>query len=145
MNETLEEKRNRFIVEKLNEGHSLAEVQKMLEEELGIKMTYLDLRLLVAELQDVDWSKQDAQKEAVTPELVEPEEPKSRTRITMSRVVRPGAAMSGEVTFASGAEAEWFVDAYGRLGINPKPGSARPTEEDLREFQMELQRQLGGR
>jgi len=143
MDETLEERRNRFIVEKLNAGHSLAEVQKMLADELGINMTYLDLRLLAADLQ-VDWSKQDAQKAAAVEEVVEPETVAPRTQITVSRVVRPGAAMSGEVKFASGAEAEWFVDAYGRLGITPKPGSSRPTEEDLREFQMELQKKIGG-
>ncbi|NOY81017.1 MAG: hypothetical protein GXP31_08430 [Kiritimatiellaeota bacterium] len=139
------EERDRFIARKLNEGCSLAEVQKLLAEELGINMTYLDLRLAAADLQ-VDWKKQDAAKP--TQPAIEPEQAlpvsESRTRVTVSRLVRPGAAMSGEVTFASGAEAEWFVDSYGRLGLNPKPESSRPTEADLREFQVELQKKLGG-
>ncbi len=137
------EERDRFIARKLNEGCSLADVQKLLAEEMGINMTYLELRLAAADLK-VDWKKQDAAKPAQTP--VEPEQaiPASGTRITVSRLVRPGASMSGEVTFASGAEAEWFVDSYGRLGLNPKPGSSRPTESDLREFQVELQKKLGG-
>lgn len=144
MDETLEERRNRFIAEKLNAGYSLAEVQKMLAEELGVNMTYLDLRLLAADLQ-VDWTKQDSSKTAAAAEVVvEPEAPASKTQVSVSRVVRPGAAMSGEVKFASGAEAEWFVDAYGRLGLSPKPGSSRPTEDDIREFQVELQKKLGG-
>lgn len=140
------EERDRFIAEKLNEGRSLGEVQKLLAEELNINMTYLDLRLLAADLR-VDWKKQDAKKPA-TPDITPEEATESagpRTKVTVSRLVRPGAAMSGDVTFASGAEAEWYVDSYGRLGLNPKPGSGRPTEEDLREFQTELQKKLGGR
>ncbi len=142
---TTEEKRDRFIVEKLNQGHSLGEVQKMLAEELGINMTYLELRLLAADL-DVNWKKQDANKPkiALDDKASEPV-PAPRTKITVSRVVRPGAALSGDVVFASGAEAEWFVDQYGRLGINPKPGSSRPTQEDLQDFQVELQKTLGNR
>jgi hypothetical protein len=48
------------------------------------------------------------------------------------------------VEFASGAKAEWFVDAMGRLALNPAPGSAKPTECDIQEFQVELQRKLTG-
>jgi hypothetical protein len=70
--------------------------------------------------------------------------PPTRTTVTVSKLVRPGAAMSGEVSFASGAKAEWFLDAAGRLGLTPAAGSARPTQEDLREFQIELQRKLSG-
>jgi hypothetical protein len=55
--------RNQFIMEKLNEGMSLSDVQKLLAEEHGIKMTYLDLRLAAAELA-VNWEKQDKPKPA---------------------------------------------------------------------------------
>ena len=141
-----EEERNRFIAAKLNEGLSLAEVQRVLAEEHDVKMTYFDLRMLVSEL-DVDWQKQDERKEEETgPKVVEPEpeKPAGTTSVTVDKVVQPGASISGEVTFKSGAEAQWFVDNLGRLGLNPKEGSAKPTEEDIREFQMELQRKLGG-
>jgi len=141
------EERDHFIAAKLNEGRSLAEVQKLLAGELNINMTYLDLRLLAADLQ-VDWRKQETKKPVEMPDTpAEETAPTSgpRTKVTVSRLVRPGAAMSGDVTFASGAEAEWYVDSYGRLGLNPKSGSGRPTETDLREFQAELQKKLGGR
>jgi hypothetical protein len=140
------EERDRFIAEKLNEGLSLSEVQKLLDSELGIRMTYLDLRLIAADL-EVNWKKQDAETEKSVPEdidLSKPEEPASGTTVTVSKLVRPGAAMSGDVHFASGAEAEWFVDNMGRLGLNPKSGSGNPTREDLEEFQAELQRKLTG-
>ena len=142
------DERNRLIAEKLGEGLSLADVQRLLRDEHGITMTYLELRLVVADL-EVDWQKQD---DAVSAAKVEAEavpdlaaaEPSSGTSITVSKVVRPGASMSGDVEFASGAKAEWFVDAMGRLGLNPTSGSERPTEEDIREFQVELQRKLTG-
>jgi len=141
------EKRDRFISEKLNEGHSLSEVQKLLDSELGIRLTYLDLRLIAADL-EVNWKKQDDESRQTRAEDVDlskpPEEPASGTTVTVSKLVRPGAAMSGDVTFASGAEAEWFVDSMGRLGLNPKAGSGQPTREDVEEFQVELQKKLTG-
>ena len=142
--------RDRFIKEKLDEGLSLSDVQKLLDSELGIRMTYLDLRLLAADL-EVDWGRHEPAEEEADDgpfdPVVEPadvEEALPRTKVSVSRLVRPGAAMSGDVEFASGARGEWFVDSYGRLGLNPAEGSARPTEDDIREFQEELQRQLGG-
>jgi hypothetical protein len=143
------ETRDRFITEKLNEGLSLSEVQKLLGSELGIRLTYLELRLLAADLA-VDWERQDPpapDPDSETVEAVlddEPEGGDGTTRVTISKLVRPGASLSGDVTFASGARAEWYVDPYGRLGLNPEEGSGRPTQDDLREFQEELQRQLGG-
>ncbi len=147
-----DQERNQLIARKLGEGLSLSDVQRLLAQEYGIRMTYLDLRLLAADL-PVDWGPAEtAKKPEPVPATVmdeaedddEDEASGGRTVVTLSKLVRPGAAMSGDVTFASGAKAEWFVDTMGRLGLNPSPGSARPTQEDLREFQMELQRKLSG-
>ncbi|MBT3378318.1 MAG: hypothetical protein HN742_11025 [Lentisphaerae bacterium] len=145
------EDRNRFIAQKLDEGFSLSDVQKALADEHDVQMTYLDLRLAAADL-EVDWTRHDK----VVPEPEEDEadaapEPQAQeaaatgmTTITVSKLVRPGASMSGDVEFASGAKAEWFVDSMGRLGLNPAPGSGKPTEDDIQEFQIELQRKLTG-
>lgn len=145
--------RNRLIAEMLGKGMSLSDVQKALATEHDITMTYLDLRMIAADL-PVNWAKQDAAKKAKdkspapTASLAAAEPSaaagKGRTRVTISKVIRPGAAASGDVVFASGAKAEWFVDTMGRLGLNPAPGSARPDEQDIQEFQVELQRQLSG-
>lgn len=147
------QERNRLIAEMLGSGMSLSEVQKCLADEHGVAMTYLDLRMIAADL-PVDWTKQDAQKAAQhaapppTADLAAGAAPDTDggggTQVTISKVVRPGAAASGDVVFASGAKAEWFVDTMGRLGLNPAPGSARPDEQDIQEFQVELQRQLSG-
>jgi hypothetical protein len=147
-----DQERNQWIAQKLGEGLSLSDVQKLLASEYGVRMTYLDLRLLAAEL-PVKWAEAaPAQKpEPVQATVMEDEEdegdddlPPTGTAVTISKLVRPGAAMSGEVAFASGAKAEWFLDATGRLGLTPAAGSTRPTQDDLREFQIELQRKLSG-
>lgn len=141
------EQRNAFIAARLNEGKSLSDVQKLLTAE-GVNMTYLDLRLLAADLQ-VNWQKQDpavvAKKEKpVDPDAAAKGAKTSGTTVSVNKLVRPGAAMSGDVSFASGAKAEWYLDTYGRVGLNPAPGSGKPTEEDIREFQAELQRKISG-
>lgn len=141
-----EQERNQIVAEKLNEGWSLGDVQRHLDEEYGEKITFLALRLLAAEL-DVDWDRIDEEQgkgEEVVQDVTQvptEEGEGGGTRVTISKVVRPGAALSGDVVFKSGVRAEWYVDAMGRLGLNPE-GEARPTEDDLQDFQEELQRQL---
>ena len=145
------EERNQFIAACLNEGKSLSDVQKLLVEK-GVNLTYFDLRLLAADL-TVNWTKLDP-KVSAKPKPTGPEATvldatpagagTGKTEVTVSRLVRPGAAMSGDVTFASGAKAEWFLDQSGRLGLNPAKGSSKPTEDDLVAFQEELQAKLGG-
>ena len=146
-------KRDTFIARKLNEGYSLSEVQRLLAEEHGVNLTYFDLRLIASDLK-VKWKKQDKEKEAkrkaeekkiVDADAAASEEgTPGKTEVTVHKVSRPDAAMSGTVKCASGARAEWFLDHFGRLGLQPEQGSEKPTEEDVREFQQELQRQLSG-
>ena len=62
------EERDSLIMDKLNEGMSLSDVQKLLEKEHGLRMTYLELRLLAADLQ-INWQKQDK------PKPTQPSEP----------------------------------------------------------------------
>ncbi|OGV68446.1 MAG: hypothetical protein A3K19_10155 [Lentisphaerae bacterium RIFOXYB12_FULL_65_16] len=147
---TNDEERNRFIAARLSEGMSLSDLQKLLAEQHGINMTYLDLRLIASDLK-VDWAKADKkqaakQKKEPTPDLAKMAAAgkKGSTQITVHKVVRPGASMSGEVQFASGAKGEWSVDSYGRLGLSLAPGSSQPNEDDVRDFQVELQRKLTG-
>jgi hypothetical protein len=141
-----EEERRQIVAEKLNEGWSLGDVQQHLDEQYGDKVTFLALRLLAAEL-DVDWDRVDEEQgkgEQIVQDVskaVPAEGQPGQTQISISKVVRPGAALSGDVVFQSGARAEWYVDAMGRLGLNPE-GDQRPTEEDIQDFQEELQRKL---
>ena len=136
----------KFVAQKLHEGVKLTDIQTMLVDELDCKMTFLELRLLAAELEDVDWEKFDPQepgkeedKEAAAAETAETPA-NTGTKVEISRLARPGAVMHGTVTFASGASAEWILDQMGRLGFDKVEGE--PTQDDLTAFQDELRKML---
>ena len=138
------------VAELLNEGISLSDIQKKLQSEKNVKMTFLDLRLLASELEEIDWSKQKADIEAKKAAKKAEEEKKKeeektadnagKTIVEISRLKRPGALACGTVQFASGAKAEWILDQMGRLGLDNQTGE--PTQDDIQEFQVELQRIL---
>lgn len=74
-----------------------------------------------------------------TPENM-PEENKASggTVVELSPIARPGAVASGTVKFGSGVTADWVLDRTGRVGLDNPTGS--PTQQDIQEFQMELQK-----
>ena len=153
----------RFVAQKLQEGIKLSDIQNLLADELDCRMTFLDLRLLAAELEDVDWSQFDP-KEKKAEEVPAPAAPAAdeatpaaepaadsaaeaapaaagSTVVELSRLSRPGAMAHGTVTFASGVTAEWLIDEMGRLGLDKVSG--QPTEQDIQEFQVELRKLFG--
>jgi len=142
-----------YVAELLNQGVSLSDIQKKLQTEKNVKMTFFDLRLLASELKAVDWSKQKADIEAQkAKEKAEAEKIKegnksdkettNKTVVELSRLARPGAVANGSVRFGSGAKADWVIDQHGRLALEKAEGE--PTKEDIREFQKELQKILSG-
>ena len=62
--------------------------------------------------------------------------------MTIDQMARPGALVSGKVTFSDGNSAAWYLDQMGRLGLTPQQPGYRPSQEDLLTFQTELQNQL---
>lgn len=143
-----EQKIKQFVGEKLNEGLKLNEIQKILEDEYDTRMTYLDLRMLAAEL-EVDWTKQDPPPPEPADEedediVAEAEiiDPPSQVTVTVSKIARTDAAISGNYECPSGAKGEWIVDHYGRPGMIPAEGAPKPTEEEMKEFQEALVSQL---
>lgn len=140
-----------FVARKLHEGVKLTDIQTMLVDELNCKMTFLDLRLLAAELEDVDWAQFDPQEkkseddaqasaEEAAEDAAAPAEGDGTTKVEISRLTRPGAMMHGTVKFASGATAEWIIDQMGQLGLDKVDG--QPTQDDLMAFQGELRKML---
>jgi len=139
-----------FISDLLNQGISLSEIQKRLQNEKNEKITFLDLRILASELEGVDWAKQkaDIAAEKAKEKAKKEEEQKAlaaedlegdgNTVVEMSKVTRPGALANGSVKFGSGATAEWMIDQMGRLALDKTAGE--PTQEDIQAFQVELQK-----
>ena len=152
----------RFVAQKLHEGIKLTDIQNMLVDELEYKMTFLELRLLAAELEDVDWAQFDPKEKKPEGEAAvataeaadnaptadnaaedntdgaEAAPAGGKTVVELSRLARPGAIAHGTVTFASGVTAEWLVDEMGRLGLDKVSG--QPNENDIAEFQTELRK-----
>lgn len=154
----LDDTQRQKVTDWINEGLKLSEIQTRLEKELGLRMTYLDVRLLVDELKLVPKdpvvaaptpAPAPAPQEPELPPQVEPEAeqeemPAAGGKVTVSvdSLTRPGALVSGNVTFSDGKSANWFLDEMGRLGLAASEKGYKPSREDIQAFQMELQREL---
>ena len=154
----------RFMAEQLQQGLSLSEIQKLVNDKFKVKMTYMDIRILASELDTIDWKALDprAQAEAAKKAKEEAEAKAAEaaapgaeaeedvpgtaaapagqgsTVVELSKIARPGMMLSGTVKFASGSTADWYVDQMGRLGLENLKGE-KPTPEDVEAFQIELE------
>ena len=140
----------------IEEGLTLSAIQTKLASEFGQRLTYMEVRFLI---DDLGVKLKDIPKEvppeppaaANTPPLdprqtAPPIEPENLTSgsvsVTVDQVTRPGSLASGKVTFSDAKSAEWYLDQTGRLGLVPKETGYKPSQEDLMEFQAELQNAL---
>ena len=131
-----------FIADRTREGHNLSKIQDMLAEQ-GVKMTFMELRLIASEIETSFWQNAEPQPEAA-PEADAPAAddgkaaPRGRTTVTIDQLARPGFLATGGVSFGSGASGNWLLDQMGRLMFEKLEG--KPDRQDLQEFQLELQR-----
>jgi len=134
----------KLIAKLLDEGYSLSDIQTILNKEHGEKMTFMDLRIMASEIESIDWTKDEEPDDEPDKDEKESDtqDNEGKTVVEISKLQRPGVALSGSVKFASGASADWVLDQMGRLGFEKTDGE--PTKEDLKEFQEELQRTVGG-
>ena len=73
-------------------------------------------------------------------ELAKPDAP-GGVKVDVDRIVRPGAVVSGSVTFSDGKGAKWALDQMGRLMLDGGAGY-KPSQSDVAAFQQELSVQL---
>ena len=138
------------------EGAKLSEVQSRLASEFGIKLTYMEARFLVDDLKLTPHDPEPpkvveppaAAAKPLTTTPVPPEEAAampagiSKVSVTVDQIARPGAIVSGKVTFSDGQIAEWYLDQTGRLGVVPKQQGYKPSAVDVQEFQLALQQEV---
>ena len=148
----LDEAQQKKVVEWIGEGLKLSEIQNRLTSELNLKLTYMEVRLLVDDLKvmpkDIDPPKPPTP--AVPPQQLEPPAlaPASSTpaaggvKVTVDKITRPGAMVSGSVVFSDGKAADWYLDQTGRLGLMPKDPGYRPPTSDIQQFQAALEAEL---
>lgn len=146
------------------EGLGLSDIQKRIASEWGISMTFMDVRLLVIDLacniKDKPTPKDSKPLPQSKPgpdgldnefdqpenpatdgdDMMDPSAPASagNVSVTLDRIMKPGAIVSGTVRFSDGVNAAWSLDQFGRLALHAdKPGYA-PPQQDIASFQIEL-------
>lgn len=134
------------------EGAKLSEIQNRLLSEFQLKFTYMEVRFLVDDLKltpkDPEPPKvvappADAAKPAGTTKLSpEPAPAMGNVSVSVDQLTKPGAMISGKVTFSDGQTADWYLDQTGRLGVVPKQAGYKPSAADVQAFQTALQSEI---
>lgn len=129
------------------EGDSLGAIQKKLQESCGLQLTYMDTRMLVADLEVSLRDKETAPAKQASPESAVPVEndaaatakkPGAGVTVALDSIAQPNALVSGSVQFSDGERAYWAIDGMGRLALDPDTPGYRPKEQDVLAFQTQL-------
>jgi hypothetical protein len=161
----LDEAQRKKVAEWVAQGLKLSEIQTRLDSELGLRFTYMEVRFLVDDLKltpkDVERPKAAPSPltapaalsnvgvkpglgpgGAAAPKPAEPAVASGGVSVSVDQLARPGAVVSGKVTFSDGNRAEWHLDQTGRLGLVPEKQGYRPPASDVQQFQIALETEL---
>lgn len=159
----LDEAQRKKVTDWIGQGLKLSEIQNQLNSELGLRLTYMEVRLLVDDLKltpkDVEKAKPTettigsptttnpaaqtkAGMPAATPLNPEAAPAPGGVSVTVDHLARPGAIVSGKVTFSDGNRAEWYLDQSGRLGLVAQQQGYRPPPADVQQFQTAIEAEL---
>jgi hypothetical protein len=159
----MDDAQKREVSRWIADGLKLADIQKRLQAEFDINLTYMEVRLLVDDLKLVPKDPPPkTEKTLVAPapastvapsEAPRTEKPLAdelepalaatgKASVTVDALARPGAMVSGSVTFSDGQGAIWYLDQFGRMGLGPKQAGYKPSAPDLQAFQQALEREL---
>ena len=158
----LDESQRKKVTEWIGQGLKLSEIQNRLDAELGLRLTYMDVRLLVDDLKLTpkdpeppkpsaspltapgapDKQPASAQPSSAPTTTPEPAAAAGKVSVSLDHLTRPGSVVSGKVTFSDGQKADWYLDQTGRLGLAPQKQGYRPPPGDLQQFQVEIESQL---
>ncbi len=123
------------------EGADLNGIQKKLQSEFGLHLTFMEVRFLVLD-HGIELA---TESDTVAKPTVQPEqetadsalgEQDGKVRIELDDLQLPGTLISGKVHFPGGAEGAWQIDQLGRLGWSQLTGT--PSPEEMQSFQQEL-------
>lgn len=154
-----EEQKNK-VAEWIAEGLSLSDIQDRMGTQWNIRMTYMEARMLVGDLKLLP-------KDPIVPVAEKPAEDAApngapapeaalaegaatadatagggAVQVTTDTLARPGAMISGRVTFSDGLTGMWHLDQYGRFNLVPPTPGYKPSEEDIQQIQPLLDREL---
>ena len=155
----LDEAQRQRITAWVLQGAKLSEIQSRLAEEFGQRLTYMEVRFLVDDLKltlkDPEPPKPAAivnPQPAATPikpvdtkkssPAAEPSSATGKVSVSVDQLTKPGAIISGKVTFSDNQQADWYLDQTGRLGVVPKQQGYKPSAADVQQFQMALEKEV---
>ena len=156
----LDESQRSKIAGWIADGLKLSEIQKRIGSELGLTLTYMEVRLLVDDLKLTPKDPEPPKPATLAapsplapdapagnpPLSLQPEaatlNPVGGVSVTVDQMARPGTMVSGKVTFSDGQDADWYLDQTGRLGVVPKQQGYKPAPADVQAFQLALQNEL---
>ncbi len=131
---------------KAEEGGQLNDLQKIIQNDFGKHITYMETRFLISDMQiEIKTEVEEKPEE----EEVTPEEPdadladESKVSVSVDQVTRPGVMASGKVAWSDGKTSQWYVDEMGRLGLDSEEEGYKPSPEDIEDFQIQLKKALG--
>jgi hypothetical protein len=161
----LDEAQRSKVAEWIAQGLKLSDIQNRLASELGVRMTYMEVRFLVDDLKltpkDAEPPKPvesvlsgpagarpasapspQAQPAAAAPQPPPPGAGPGGVSVSVDQIARPGAVVSGKVTFSDGNTAAWQFNELGQLALAPQQPGYRPPAPDLQQFRMALETEL---
>ena len=148
----LDEAQRKKVAAWIADGAKLSEIQTRLASELGLKFTYMEVRLLVDDLKLTPKDPEPPKVVAPPAEAAKPVAEKAApapaasatgtVSVTTDQLARPGAIVSGKVTFSDGQLADWYLDQSGRLGVAPKQQGYKPSAADVQQFQAALEKEI---
>jgi hypothetical protein len=153
----LDEAQRQTVTKWISEGAKLSEIQNRLLSEFKLKLTYMEVRFLVDDLKLTP--KDPEPPKVVAPPTTTPAAnpskltveknpapegtlPTSGVSVSVDQIAKPGAIVSGKVTFSDGQSADWILDQSGRLGVVPKQAGYKPSAADVQDFQTALQAEI---
>jgi hypothetical protein len=130
------------VSEWIASGLRLSEIQERLGAECGVRLTYMEARMLVDDLKLLPLDPVEpavVQPTEETPpagavdsqsEELPPGEP-APVSVTTDTLARPGAIASGRVNFSDGQQVVWLLDQMGQMRMLPPHPGYRPPQEDM--------------
>ena len=150
----LDEAQRNKVAAWIADGAKLSDIQTRLASELGLRFTYMEVRLLVDDLKLTPKDPEPPKVAAPVADVTKPAAAKSvlpaaeatpvagKVSVSLDQLTRPGAIASGKVNFSDGQTADWYLDQTGRLGVVPKQTGYKPSAADVQQFQTALQGEL---
>src|SRR5258708_27247487 len=149
----LSEEQRQRVTAWILEGAKLSEIQNRLMSEFKLKFTYMEVRFLVDDLKLTP--KDPEPPKVIAPPVASPAKltaeknpalegtlPASGVNVSVDQIAKPGAVVSGKVTFSDGQNADWYLDQTVRLGVVPSQQGYKPSAADVQQFQTALQTEI---